>query len=161
MRRFLGSSWVSVTVGLREQTNVPSELILLCRDEIILSIPLCVHACSVASAVSNSLRRYGLYVAHQAPLSMGFSRQEYWSGLPYPPPGDFTDPGIRPASPALQADSLPLSYQGSCKTVWGAVWVTGRIQSSRRKSNMLLFLISILEDKDKNSLELLISAFSL
>ena len=41
----------------------------------------------------------------QAPLSMGFSRQEYWSGLPCPPPGDLPDPGIKPGSPALQADS--------------------------------------------------------
>ena len=40
-------------------------------------------------------------VAHQAPLSMGFSRQEYWSGLPWPPPGDLPDPGIEPVSPAL------------------------------------------------------------
>ena len=40
-------------------------------------------------------------IASQAPLSMGFSRQEYWSGLPCPPPGDLPDPGIEPASPAL------------------------------------------------------------
>ena len=40
-------------------------------------------------------------VARQAPLSMGFSRQEYWSGLPFPSPGDLSDPGIEPASPAL------------------------------------------------------------
>ena len=40
-------------------------------------------------------------VAHQAPLSMGFPRQEFWSGLPFPPPGDFPDPGIEPGSPAL------------------------------------------------------------
>src|SRR5574340_882067 len=46
-------------------------------------------------------------VAHQAPLSMGFSRQEYWSGLSFPSPGDPPDPGIEPGSPALQADSLP------------------------------------------------------
>ena len=46
-------------------------------------------------------------VAHQAPLSMGFSRQENWSGLPCPPPGDLPDPGIEPASLALQEDSLP------------------------------------------------------
>ena len=39
-------------------------------------------------------------VAHQAPLSMGFSRQEYWSRLPFPPPGDLSDPGIEPTSPA-------------------------------------------------------------
>ena len=45
-------------------------------------------------------------VAHQAPLSMGFSRQEYWSGLPFPSPGDLLDPGIKPRSPAMQADSL-------------------------------------------------------
>ena len=45
-------------------------------------------------------------VAHQALLSMGFSRQEYWSGLPFPPPGDLSNPGIRPRSFALQADSL-------------------------------------------------------
>ena len=45
-------------------------------------------------------------VAHQAPPSMGFSRQEYWSGLPFPSPGDLPDPGIEPRSPALQADAL-------------------------------------------------------
>ena len=45
-------------------------------------------------------------VAHQAPLSMGFSRQEYWSGLPFPSPGDLPKPGIKPRSPALQADAL-------------------------------------------------------
>ena len=52
-------------------------------------------------------------VACQAPLSMGFSRQEYWSGLPFPSPGDLPDLGIEPVSPELQADSLPLSCQGS------------------------------------------------
>ena len=46
-------------------------------------------------------------VAHQPPLSMGSSRQGYWSGLPFPPPGHLPDPGIEPGSPALQADSLP------------------------------------------------------
>ena len=43
--------------------------------------------------------------AHQNPLSMGLSRQEYWSGLPFPSPGDLRDPGITPRSPALQADT--------------------------------------------------------
>ena len=46
-------------------------------------------------------------VARQAPLSMEFSRQEYWSALPVPSPGDLPVPGIKPGSPALQADSLP------------------------------------------------------
>ena len=45
-------------------------------------------------------------VAHQAPLSMGFSKQEYWSGLPFPSPGDLPNPGIEPRSPALQTDTL-------------------------------------------------------
>ena len=46
-------------------------------------------------------------VALQAPLSMGLSIQEYWSGLPFHSPGDLPNPGIKPRSPALQADSLP------------------------------------------------------
>ena len=46
-------------------------------------------------------------IAHQAPMSMGFSRQEYRSGLPFPSPGDLLNPGIKPGSPTLQADSLP------------------------------------------------------
>ena len=51
-------------------------------------------------------------VACKAPLSMGFSRQEYWSGLPFLSPGDLPDPGIEPQSPALQADSLPSKPPG-------------------------------------------------
>ena len=51
-------------------------------------------------------------VACQAPLSMGFSRQEYWSGLPFPPPGDLPNPGTEPRFPALQADSLPTELGG-------------------------------------------------
>ena len=59
-----------------------------------------------------SLSRIRLFVtpwtvAHQAPLSMGFFRREYWSGLPFPSTGDLPNPGIKPGSPALQADSLP------------------------------------------------------
>ena len=50
--------------------------------------------------------------AHQAPLSMGFSRQEHWSGLPCPLPGDLSDPGIERRSPELQADSLPAELPG-------------------------------------------------
>ena len=51
-------------------------------------------------------------VACQAPLCMGFSRQEYWNGLPFTSPGGLPDPGIEPRSPALQADSLPNELQG-------------------------------------------------
>ena len=52
-------------------------------------------------------------VARQAALFMEFSRQKYWSGLSFPSPEDLPDPGIKPASPALQADSLPLSHPRS------------------------------------------------
>ena len=62
-------------------------------------------------------------VAHQAPPSMGFSRQEYWSGVPFPSPGDLPNPGIEPRYPALQADTLtseppgkPIEHLGFCKT---------------------------------------------
>ena len=50
-------------------------------------------------------------ITYQAPPSMGFSRQERWSGLPFPSPGDLPDPGIEPGSPALQADALPSEPQ--------------------------------------------------
>ena len=51
-------------------------------------------------------------VAYQAPPSMDFSRQEYWSGLPFPSPGDLPNPGIEPGSPALQADALTSDPRG-------------------------------------------------
>ena len=49
-------------------------------------------------------------VSRQASLSMGFSRQEYWNGKPFPPPGDLPDPGIKPVIPTLQEQSLLLIY---------------------------------------------------
>ena len=66
----------------------------------------------------NSLSLVRLFVTpwsiiHQALLSMGFFRQEYWSGFPFPSPGDLPKPGIEPMSPALAGVFLPLSHQGS------------------------------------------------
>ena len=52
-------------------------------------------------------------IVHQAPLSMGFSQQEYWSGLPFPSPGDLPNPGIEPGSLALQADSTQAGRTGT------------------------------------------------
>ena len=63
----------------------------MCMLSCFSHVRLCVTLCTVA---------------HQAPLSMGFSIKEYWSGLPCPSPRDLTDSGIDPVSPALQADSL-------------------------------------------------------
>ena len=56
-------------------------------------------------------------VARQAPLSMGFSRQEDWSGLPFPSPGDLPNPGIKPRSPKLQADALSSEPPGNPEIV--------------------------------------------
>ena len=53
-----------------------------------------------------------MHCSPQVPLSMGFSRQEYWNRLPFPPPGDLPNPGIELGSPALQADSLPTGLSG-------------------------------------------------
>ena len=67
-------------------------------------------------AHANVLSQVRLFETQQASLSVGFSRQEYWSGLLCPPPEDLPAPGIKPVSPLapeLQADSLLLSHQGS------------------------------------------------
>ena len=72
-------------------------------------------------------------VAYQAPLSMGFSRQEYWSGVPLPSPGDLTDPGIEPQSPAFQADALtsePSRKLRKRKLAWGQESQTATVYSS-------------------------------
>ena len=73
-------------------------------------------------------------VAYKAPLSMEFSRQEYWSGLPFPSPGDLPHPGIEPRSPALQADTLPPEPPGKLpgklkgygkSDIWPVLFITG------------------------------------
>ena len=78
-----------------------------------IQVAMCVHACEVTSVMSDSVTLRT--VVHQAPLSMGFSRQEYWSGLPCPPPEDLPGPGIKPTSFSLlhwQVGSLPLVLPG-------------------------------------------------
>ena len=81
----------------------------LCKPHVLI-YPVNQWSCSV---VSDSVAPWT--VAYQAPPSLEFSRQDSWSGLPFPSPGELTDPGIKPRSPVLQADALPerLSYQGS------------------------------------------------
>ena len=71
------------------------------------------HVCMLSRFSRLQLFATQWTIACQAPLSMGFSRQEYPSGLPCRPPGDLLDPGIALASPALQVDSLPPSHRGS------------------------------------------------
>ena len=73
----------------------------------------CLRACSITSVMSKSFATPWTAV-HQAYLSMGLTREEYWSGLPFPPPGDLPDPGIKPVSPALAGRFLTTS------TTWEA-----------------------------------------
>ena len=73
---------------------------------------LCAFSTDKVKVKVKQLSRVQLFVTpwtvtYQAPLSMGFSRQQYWSGLPFPSPRDFSDPGTEPGSSALQADTLP------------------------------------------------------
>ena len=75
-------------------------------------------------------------VACQAPLSMGFSRQEYWSGLPGPPPEDLPYPGIEPMSPALQVDSLPSEPPGMPRLCW----TTGKYSHFPSQNGVILFM---------------------
>ena len=88
-------------------------------------------------------------VAHQAPLSMGFLRQEYWKGLPFPSAADLPDPGIEPVSPELQVDSLPLSHLGTRgkQTTWVLIRVAmprtfkqGTGNEKEMKTNHLLVI---------------------
>ena len=93
--------------------------------------------------------------AYQAPPTMGFSRQEYWCGLLFPSPGAFPNPGIKPTSPALQVDSLPLSYQGShfkCRSsnksnnflsLFIFNWLIIALQYGRNQTNHLLLLLIV------------------
>ena len=71
-----------------------------------------MHACLLNCFSCVQLFATPWIVAHQVPPSMGFSRQEYWSGLSFSSPGSFPDPGTKPGSPALQADSLPSELPG-------------------------------------------------
>ena len=87
---------------------------------------LLLFSCQVESSCFATLWN----IAHQSSLSTGFPRQEYWSGLPVPSPEDPPNPGIEPGSPALQADSLPLSHQGSLSSAmnlslfpWNRRWM--------------------------------------
>ena len=75
--------------------------------------------------MSDSVRPHGL--ACQAPLSTEFSSQEYWSGLPFPSPGDLPDPGIEPGSPALWADSLPSEPPGKLQLFFMAKYIMNLI----------------------------------
>ena len=81
-------------------------------------------------------------VDRQAPLSMGFSRQQYWSGWPFPSPGDFPNPGIEPESPTLQVDTLSSEPPGKLLVDW-LIYLLQIILHSVNSFFFLIFLIFI------------------
>ena len=97
-------------VGLTSQPG--EEILHVKKVKLLRIVQLFVSPCTVAC---------------QAPPSMGFSRQEYWSGLPFPSPGDLPDPGFEPRSPTLQADTYHLSHQGIPGVNTGAIGNRQRI----------------------------------
>ena len=114
--------------------------------------PSMLHVCMLSCFSHVQLFATPRTVAHQTPLSMGFSRQEHWSGLPCPPPGDLSNPGIEPMSPeaaALQADSLPLSHRGSphlCSTSTndGSFLPAGCWVAQLQKGSRVFFVVWLL-----------------
>ena len=116
-QRWIGDRWRD-RWGHKFVIKLPLSFNIYCVKALKMSLSWGI---SNASTVKMLVAQLCLFVipwtaARQAPLSMGFSRQEHWSELPYPPPGDLPDPGIEPRSPALQADSLPSEPPG--KSPW-------------------------------------------
>ena len=104
-RRKIGSS---LSKNCRSSMNLHecvSELLKISPSLVSLSVRVCLLSHSVALC-------HTWTVAQQVPLSMSLSRPEYWSGLPFPSPGDLPNPGVEPVSYALQEDSLPSELPG-------------------------------------------------
>ena len=110
---------------------------------------LCIYLYECMKVEVKSFSRVRLFVTpwtvvHQAPLSMWFFRQEYWSGLSFPSPGDLPDPGIKPRSPAMQADALtseppgkPYEYVCMCVCIYVCVCVCVCMHINIYRKNIL------------------------
>ena len=84
-------------------------------------------------------------MVYQATLSMGYSRQEYWSGVPFPSPGDLPDPGIQPRSPALQAEALPTEPPGKPKECIDMVILTLTVIEMENTFGLLFLSSSLIQ----------------
>ena len=116
----------------------------LCIYVCELCVCVCARTHTRAYSVAQSCPLFATpwTVAHQAPLSIGFSRQEYWSGLPCPPPGDIPNPGIEPRSPTLQAESLLSETPGKPKnTTVGSLSLLQEIFLTEESNPLLLCLL--------------------
>ena len=94
----------------------------------------CVHVCPLSRVGLSSIP---WTVARQAPLSMGFPRQEHWNGVPFPSPGDLSNPGKEAGSAALQADSLPFEPLGKPRNTWKSSNMPHYKQSPTRSGTIL------------------------
>ena len=90
-------------------------------------------------------------VVRQAPPSMGFSRQDFWSGLPFPSPGDLPDPGVEPGCPALKADALPSEPPGKPNGKWKVTFKNCML-SILHNDNTFTIIVLNRKDKDKCSI---------
>ena len=111
-----------------------------------------LHTVKVSAAQSCPTHCDSKDCTHQAPLSMRFSRQEYWRRLPFPSPGDLPDPGIKAGSPELQADSLLLGLhiiQKCCSYCWPVSLTFCFYIQTLQKANLLSSFICNLYSNDK------------
>ena len=110
--KHLLTSWLqsppAVTFGAQEKQSVTVPIVSPCIfHEVMVPDAMILAYLPYQLLTRVLLLAVPCTIAQQAPLSMGFSRQQYWSGLPFPSMGDLPHPGIEPGSPALQVDSLP------------------------------------------------------
>ena len=154
---------LSICTLLLSGTMLPSRSILYfpclsLRLRPHLPQPLYVLSCSV---MSNSLRPHWLQPARLL-CPWGLSRQEYWSGLPCPPPGDLPNPGIEPRSPALQLDSLPIEPPGKPLIIIRKMEIKAKINycpsSFQVVPEVQLFLLKTLMNARELNLALLTSS---
>ena len=118
----------------------------------------CIHVCML-SHFSHAWLCDLMDIAHETPLSVGFSRQEYWSGLPCPPPEDFPNPGTEPTSPAPSALAgrvffLPLvpygkPFKGAAKYIYWKVLIKNQLILGTNIFNILFFCTSIWPESRK------------
>ena len=112
-----GAWWAAVYGVAQSRTRLKRHSSSSSSRDIMYSIVTVVNRCCCQWPSGFLLSATPWIVACQPPLSLEFSMQEYWIGLPCRPPGHLPHPGIEPASPAQQADSLPLSHQGSAQFI--------------------------------------------
>ena len=92
------------------------------RELSVLKLTKSYFCCRLVAKLCPTLCNPMDYIAHQVLLSMGFSRQEHWSGLPFPSPGDLPNPGIEPASPILSGRFFTAELPGKSKVLSTALW---------------------------------------